>query len=230
MWSDMFRVDFGVRQGSVLSPFLLAVYLDDLAKLCNRKSNVGFIILYADDILLLAPSVCELDNLFKICEHELKLLDMTINFKKSCCIRIGHRMDAPCATISSSTGSTLPWVKELRYLGVHILQSRTFKCSLSNHRQAFYCSANVIFGKIGRIASEDVILQLIKKSKCIPSLLYGFDACALTKSELSSLDFIVNMFFMKLFKTNNIDVVKSCQLYFGFSLPSEEWVKREQRI
>jgi len=47
-----------------LSPFLFAVYLDDLAKLCNRKINV-FIILYADDILLLAPSVCELDNLFK---------------------------------------------------------------------------------------------------------------------------------------------------------------------
>jgi len=82
-------------------------------------------------------------------------------------------------------------------------------CSLSNHRKAFYRSANAIFGKIGRIASDDVILQLIK-SKCMPSLLYGFDACALTKSELSSLDFIVNRFFMKLFKTNNIDVVKSC--------------------
>ena len=56
------------------------------------------------------------------------------------------------------------------------------------------------------------------------------DACALTKSELSSLDFIVNRFFMKLFKTNNIDVVKSCQLYFGFSLPSEEWVKRAKNL
>jgi len=52
-----------------------------------------------------------------------------------------------------------------------------------NHRKALiYRSANAIFGKIGRIASEDEILQLIK-SKCIPSLLYGFDACALTKSE-----------------------------------------------
>ena len=35
---------------------------------------------------------------------------------------------------------------------------------------------------------------------------------------------------MKLFKTNNIDVVKSCQLYFGFSLPSEEWVKRAKNL
>ena len=28
-----------------------------------------FIILYADDILLLAPSVCELDALLKVCER-----------------------------------------------------------------------------------------------------------------------------------------------------------------
>jgi len=53
VWSDMFRADFGVRQGSVLSPFLFAVYLHDLAKLCNRKSTGNvFIILYADDMLL----------------------------------------------------------------------------------------------------------------------------------------------------------------------------------
>ena len=94
-----------------------------------------------------------------------------------------------------STGSTIPWVKELSYLGVHILQSRTFKCSLSNHRKTFYRSANAIFGKIGRIASEEVILQLIKEQMhSLPRLLYGFDACTLTKSELSSLDFIVNRF------------------------------------
>ena len=116
---------------------------------------------------------------------------MAINFKKSSCIRTRHRMDALCATISSFAGSIIPWVKELSYLGVHIPQSRTFNCSLSNHRKAFYRSANAIFGKIGRIASEEVILQLIK-SKCLPSLLYGFDTCAMTKSELSCLDFIVS--------------------------------------
>jgi len=41
-----------------------------------------FIILYADDVLLLVPSASELDNLFKICERELKLLDMAINIRK----------------------------------------------------------------------------------------------------------------------------------------------------
>ena len=67
------------------------------------------------------------------------------------------------------------------YLSVHILQSRTFKCSLSNHRKAVYRSTNAIFGKIGLIVSEDLVLQLIK-STCISSLLYGVDAYALTKS------------------------------------------------
>ena len=77
-------------------------------------------------------------------------------------------MDVPCASLSSFAGTVIPWVKEIRYLGVYISQSRTFKCSLSNNRSAFFRSANAIFGKIGGIASEEVILQLVK-SKCISS-------------------------------------------------------------
>ena len=30
--------------------------------------------------------------------------------------------------------------------------------------------------------------------------------------------------------SHNIDVVKSCQSYFGFSLPSEEWAKRAKNL
>jgi len=43
-----------------------------------------FIVLYADDILLIAPSVCMLDKLLNIREHELHLhlLDMVINVTK----------------------------------------------------------------------------------------------------------------------------------------------------
>jgi len=35
-----------------------------------------------------------------------------------------------------------------------------------------------------------------------------------------SLDFPVNRFFMKLFKTSNIQMVNDCEVYFGFDLPS----------
>jgi len=36
-------------------------------------------------------------------------------------------------------------------------------------------AANSIFGKIGRTASEEVVLQLIA-TKCMPILLYGLEA------------------------------------------------------
>ena len=61
---------------------------------------------------------------------------------------------------------------------------------------------------------------------CLPSLMYGLEACPLVKSDLLSLDFVVNRFFVKLFKTNNIDVVKTCQQYFNFEIPSTLWRKR----
>jgi len=40
----------------------------------------------------------------------------------------------------------------------------------------------------------------------------------LNKSELSSLDFVVNRFFMKLFRTNNIETVEFYQDQFGFDM------------
>ena len=62
-------------------------------------------ILYADDILILSPSVSQLEHLSHACESELAWLDMAINFSKSCCIRVGPRCDKSCANISSKTGS-----------------------------------------------------------------------------------------------------------------------------
>jgi len=37
---------------------------------------------------------------------------------------------------------------------------------------------------------------------------------ALNKSDLSSLDFVINRLFMKLFETNNIEIVELCQYQF----------------
>ena len=90
-WSRVFTISSGVRQGSVLSPFLFAVYEDDIGGSQNNRIGT-FFILYADDTLLVTPSITALRELFTACEQEFYAIDMSINFKKSCCWRIGpHR-------------------------------------------------------------------------------------------------------------------------------------------
>ena len=73
---------------------------------------------------------------------------------------------------------------------------------------------------------ENVTLQLIQ-SKCVPALLYGLDVCLLNKSDINSLDFAVNQFFMKLFCTSDINIVSECQLMFNFKIPSEQLAQRK---
>jgi len=65
--------------------------------------------------------------------------------------------------------------KLIRYTGNFFVQPRTFKCAIDDAR-CFYRVANAVFGKVGRLApdevkSEEIILQLIK-SKCISMFLW----------------------------------------------------------
>ena len=48
------------------------------------------------------------------------------------------------------------------------------------------------------------------------------------KSQISSIDFVINRFFMKMFNTNNIEIVKCCQQEFCFSLPSVTLARRTE--
>jgi len=55
----------------------------------------------------------------------------------------------PCAEIVSSnltrlSGASLTWVNEICYLGVYVVKSRVFKCSLEVAKRSFYRAANAI--------------------------------------------------------------------------------------
>jgi len=57
-------------------------------------------------------------------------------------IRIGPRNDVVCTTITSSTGHSVPWTSEIRYLGVYLVKFQTVKCSLDAAKRGFYGAFN----------------------------------------------------------------------------------------
>ena len=156
----------------------------------------------------------------EIVKKKLRRLDMRINAKKSCCLHIGPRFNATCTCVITSDGHSLPCVSQMRYLGIYFVAGRNTRCSVSYAKRSFYRSSNAIFGKVGKHASEEVTLQLVK-SKCMPMLLYGLECFALLKSDVKSIDFAVTTFLMKLFSTSSTDVINDCRTNFSFMLPSE---------
>ena len=61
-------------------------------------------------------------------------------------------------------------------------------------------------------------------------ILYALEVCNLDKRSLQSLDFTVNRFFMKFFKTSNIEIVHYCQNMSGLQLPSVLLNSRYQKF
>ena len=63
------------------------------------------------------------------------------------------------------------------------------KCSLHYAKFGLYRAANAIFGIVGRVAFEEIILQLITR-KCLPILLYCLEVSPLTRNDQNSVDFV----------------------------------------
>ncbi len=103
-----------------------------------------------------------------------------------------------------------------------------FKCDLSNRKKCFYRAFNSVYGGIGRYASIDVVVDLVKK-KCLPVLLYGSEVLFLTASNFKMLDYVINGVFRKIFNTKSNEVTSSCREAFGIK-PVKETIQTRREV
>ena len=89
-YSQKFDVTNGVRQGGVLSPLLFSVYVDELLdklKQSNTGCHIGHHYVgalgYADDLILLCPSVSGMNKMIRICEDYAQEHNILFNGTKS---------------------------------------------------------------------------------------------------------------------------------------------------
>ena len=132
-YSKKLIVSNGVVQGTVLGPILFVLYINDLVKYV-RKSNVA---MFADDTMIYTSgkNVVELCN---IINDDLELLNqwlgdnkLCVNVKKCKYIVLGSRyMLSEIDTLDMKilmNNSEIEKVKEIKYLGVKLDESLSFK-------------------------------------------------------------------------------------------------------
>ena len=110
----------------------------------------------------------------------------------------------------------------------HNVQNPVFSSRVSNIQVVLselisFRAFNAIFGKVGRAASAEVMIQLFN-SKCLPILYYGIDVCPLTNTQINSLQFVINSCYGKIFMIKSNDDIRYCQDVFG-CLPVADIVK-----
>ena len=82
-------------------------------------------------------------------------------------------------------------------------------------QSALFHAFNAIFGRLGRSASNEVVIHLLR-SECIPVLPYGLDACPINAMGFKSLQHPIANIVITLFVTKSAEVVTECQQAFEF--------------
>ena len=113
----------GLKQG-VLSPTLFCIYFDELLRRLAKSGigcHVGHLsyaaIGYADDVILLSPSIHGLEDLVTICEQSASEYGVTFNVKKTQSICFGRLSANVELRQICVNGQQIIWVDKVKYLG-----------------------------------------------------------------------------------------------------------------
>ena len=167
--STPFSASNGVRQGGILSPLFFNVYMDDLSTILN-VSKVGCImngvnynhLMYADDLVLLAPSGRALQTLLKTCDMFAADNDITYNITKTVCMFIKPNvLNNVCMPIMKLSGNVIKCVTSHKYLGVHVTADMKDDIDIRYQCRNIYSRGNMLIRNF-KSCSDSVKCQLFQ--------------------------------------------------------------------
>ena len=173
--SCLFSIINGTRQGSILSPALFAVYVDDLLQEL-RNLGVGCHIAgifygavgFCDDILLLAPTRDAMALMLKTCERFAVRNNLQFSTdpnpaksKSKCILITGLRKNLAKPVPLVLNGKDLPWVSSATHLGHEFHESGTMDLDTRMKRAEFIRNSTEIRETFS-FASPAEVLRAVK--------------------------------------------------------------------
>jgi len=151
--SDWFYINAGVPQGSVLSPFLFLVYINDVFDLCGDRAEM---ILFADDIAVVptqagARGDDKLVLIFYRLDEWSKLWRLDFNAKKSKLLCFSNKKKKPRPRPQLLNLEFLEQVRTFDYLGLRWQEN----CQWHQHFEKVMTSAKRVRYLISSVISRD---------------------------------------------------------------------------
>lgn len=207
--TDSFSMTNGTRQGSILFPYLFFVYIRS-ASTSVRNSLVGChigimpcnILLYADDIVLMAPTWHAQQRLLNICSKAVNALVMKFNGVKSVTLifpphksRWRVEYEFPAFTLD---GCQLSVVHKCKYLGHFISVDEADNADILYQRGLMFARTNYLMRKFSKCSSS--VKVCLFKAYCLN--VYGMP--------------IWNCYNATVFKKLEAAYIKCIKLFFKF--------------
>jgi hypothetical protein len=167
-FSDAYVMQCGVRQGGLSSPKLFNIYINGLIEELS-SAHVGCHIedvcinnlSYADDMVLLCPSMGGLIKMIKICERYAETHGLRYNASKSELLQFKAGNKSYKMQTVTLCGTPLKRTEKFKYLGHWVTETMTDDVDIERERRALCVRCNMLARRFAR-ASKQVKLTLFK--------------------------------------------------------------------
>ena len=190
--SEEFEVKRGVRQGCVLSPILFNLYTDNIFKDDLKGVRMGgeeySNLRYADDTVLIAETIEELQDLVNEVKERSLLKGLKMNVKKTKTMVIRRNIEEDCKIDISVDGKILEQVKQYLYLG-HII-TEDGRCETEIRRRLeiartnFMNMKNLLTARVLRLETRKKLIRCY----ILSTLLYASETWAINQIMMDKIE------------------------------------------
>ena len=157
--SNYFTSENGAKQGGVLSPILFCVYIDELLCRINDSGvgcHSGHMCFagsgYADDVVIMVPSVRALQELLYISESFAIEYNVLFNASQTMCMKIGSNFREPRVDVTLH-GTAVVWNDKVKHLGNILTHDLSDSADVTLKTGIFISQVNRLIVKFHKVSS-----------------------------------------------------------------------------